>query len=239
MVETFEINTSYNKVAGILSLPNIETECPCVVLCHGLISSKESSKYVVLSEELNRVGIAACRFDFHGCGESGGSIAETTLTIRVENLNGVVKYVRNHRHINSEQIGVLGSSFGGSTCVIEGARDESIKCLSLWATPYKLDKEDEGTISGIQFNESIYADFLTYDILGEAKKLSRVLVIHGEMDEVVPCAEGKVIYDRIKEPKRLEIIEGADHIFSDPAHREKAIALALNWFTRYLLGRSF
>ena len=236
MVEPFEIATRYNKVVGVLSTPESGSEYPCVILCHGLISSKESSKYVALSEQLNSSGIAACRFDLHGCGESGGNIAETTLTIRVENLNGVVEYVRNHSRIDREKIGILGSSFGGSTCVIKVARDERIKCLSLWATPYRLDKEDGGTISGIQFNESIYTDFLTYDILGEAKKVSCALVIHGEFDEVVPCVEGRAIYDRIKEPKKLEIIKGADHVFSDPTHREKAITLALNWFKRYLLG---
>jgi dipeptidyl aminopeptidase/acylaminoacyl peptidase len=201
-----------------------------------LISSKESSKYVALSEELHSIGIAACRFDFHGCGESGGNIAETTLTIRVENLHGVVEHVRNHNHIDRRKIGILGSSFGGSTCIIQGARDKSINCISLWATPYKLEKEDDGKISGIQFNESIYTDFLTYDILGEAKRLSRALVIHGKLDEVVPCAEGKAIYDQIKEPKKLEIIEGADHVFSSPPHRDKAITLALNWFKTYLSG---
>ena len=236
MVEVFEIDGLYNKVAGVLSIPETGKQYPCVILCHGLVSSKESSKYIALSERLNRAGIAACRFDFHGCGESEGNLAETTLTIRVENLNRVVNYARNHLHIDGEQMGILGSSFGGSACIIEGARDNGIKGISLWATPHKLDREDEGTISGIRFNESIYTDFLTYDILEEAKSLSHVLVIHGEMDEIVPCAEGKAIYDRIKQPKRLKIIEGADHVFSDPAHREEAIVLALDWFKKYLLG---
>jgi uncharacterized protein len=236
MVETFEITTTYNKVAAILSMPETGTECSCVVLCHGLISSKESSKYVALSEELNNTGIAACRFDFHGCGESGGNIAETTLTIRVENLRSIVEYVRGHSRIDEDRIGILGSSFGGSTCIIEGARDKRIKCLSLWATPYRLEKDDDGKISDIEFDDSIYTDFLTYDVLGEAEKLSHALVIHGEMDEVVPCAEGEAIYDRIKEPKQLEIIGGADHVFSKPAHRDKAISLALNWFRMYLSG---
>ncbi len=237
MLETFEIRTLYNKVAGILSIPDAGGIFPCVVLCHGLVSSKESSKYVTLSERLNSIGIAACRFDFHGCGESGGNIAETTLTIRVENLNGVVEHVRNHNRLDGDRIGILGSSFGGSTCVIKGAGDERIKCISLWATPYKLEKEDDGKISDIRFNDTIYADFLTYDILAKAEKLSRTLVIHGELDEVVPCSEGKAIYERIKDPKKLEIIQGADHVFSHLPHREEAISLALDWFRTYLLSR--
>jgi dipeptidyl aminopeptidase/acylaminoacyl peptidase len=237
MAETFKIDTRYNRVVGILSIPKNGKEYPCVILCHGLISSKESSKYLALSEELNGAGIATCRFDFHGCGESGGNIEETTLTIRVENLDAVVEYVLSHTCIDRERIGILGSSFGGSTCIVKGAGDERVKCISLWATPHKLEKEDDGRISGVQFNESIYSDFATYDLLGEAKKLSRTLVIHGELDEVVPCTEGKAIYDRIKKPKKLEIIKGADHVFSNLPHRERANSLSLNWFRRYFLGR--
>ena len=37
--------------------------------------------------------------------------------------------------------------------------------------------------------------------------------------------------------KDLEIIEGGDHVFSDPSHRERVINLALNWFDKYLLKR--
>ncbi|MDD5008728.1 MAG: prolyl oligopeptidase family serine peptidase, partial [Syntrophorhabdaceae bacterium] len=86
------------------------------------------------------------------------------------------------------------------------------------------------------FKENIYDDFAEYDILSEAKKVSSALVVHGEIDEVVPFQEGKAIYRNIKKPKSIEIIKGADHIFSNPAHREKAINLTLNWFRRYLLS---
>ena len=60
------------------------------------------------------------------------------------------------------------------------------------------------------------------------------LVIHGDADEVVPCLEGIAIYERLQQPKMLEVIKGADHILSDPAHRERAISLALEWFRKYL-----
>jgi len=66
----------------------------------------------------------------------------------------------------------------------------------------------------------------------------RTLVIHGEADEVVPCAEGKAIYKHLSKPKAIEVIKGGDHVFSAEAHRTKAITLALNWFRRYLISDS-
>jgi len=236
VVEPFEIIALHNKISGIMTVPNGGKKYPCVILSHGLISSKESSKYVALSESLNEAGIASCRFDYHGCGESEGNIEETTLTARVANLDSITEYVVNHNFIDADKIGILGSSFGGSTCIVKAASDKRIKCITLWATPYRLEKKEDGNISDIKFNESIYTDFLSYDLLSEAAKISHALVLHGEIDETVPCSEGKSIYKCLKKPKKLEIIKGADHIFSNLSHREKAINLSLNWFRRYLLG---
>ena len=220
-----------------MAVPEGKGTFPCVVLSHGLISSKESSKYVAISERFAEAGIASCRFDYHGCGNSGGSIEETTLTIRLDNLNAIVDYVLHHRSVNPDRIGIIGSSFGGTAALIKSARDERIKCVSLWATPYVLAKEGNGSIDNIFFKDNIYTDFSTYDILSESENVSRALVIHGERDETVPCIEGKKIYENMQQPKRLEIIEGGDHVFSDPSHRERVIDLALNWFDKYLLNR--
>jgi uncharacterized protein len=235
MMELFEITSTFNKISGIMVLPEGKGTFPCVVLSHGLISSKESSKYVAISESFAKAGIASCRFDYHGCGDSGGNIEETTLTIRFDNLNAIIDFVLHHRCINPDKIGIIGSSFGGTAALIKSARDARIKCVSLWATPHLLLKEGNGSIDDIFFKDDIYTDFLTYDILSESGNVSCALVIHGEMDETVPSIEGKKIYENLQQPKSLEIIEGGDHVFSDPSHRERVINLALDWFDKYLV----
>ena len=207
---------------------------PCVVLSHGLISSKESSKYAALSESFAAVGVASCRFDYHGCGDSGGKIEETTLTKRLSNLDAVVDHVIRHHSVDPGKIGIIGSSFGGTTALIKTARDKRIRCVSLWATPHLLAKEGNGSIDSVFFKDDIYTDFLAYDILAEARGVSHALVIHGERDETVPCIEGKTIYENLQQPKQLEIIAGGDHVFSDPFHRDAVIRLALDWFHKYL-----
>ncbi|MCX7965946.1 MAG: alpha/beta fold hydrolase [Syntrophorhabdaceae bacterium] len=230
MMEIFELKSTYNTIRGVMTLPDGKGTFPCVILSHGLVSSKDSSKYIALSDALLKQNIATCRFDYHGCGESSGKIEETTLTIRLENLSAVIDFVINHKSIDKARLGILGSSFGGATAIIKAARDRRIKCISFLATPYKLEKKEDGDVSGIKFKDEIYKDFSQYHILSEAEKVSCGLGIHGDQDEVVPYEEGLEIFKHIKEPKRFELIKGADHVFSDPVHRQKVIELSVGWF---------
>jgi fermentation-respiration switch protein FrsA (DUF1100 family) len=53
-----------------------------------------------------------------------------------------------------------------------------------------------------------------------ARWLERVrtptLVIHGERDRVIPVALGRRLYDAVRGPKRLLIVEGGDHNDLEP-----------------------
>ena len=221
-------------ITGLLLIPEGSRRFPCVILSHGLVSSKESSKYIYLSERFCAAGIAACRFDYHGCGESGGNIGETTLTIRVRDLESVLDHVLGHHSIDEGRIGILGSSFGGSAALVEAAKNKKIRCAALWATPYMLEEKKDDSIADIPFQSTIYVDFSKYDLLADAQKVSHAIVVHGELDEVVPCFEGKAIYENLKRPKKLIVIKGADHTFTSLSHRDRAAEISLAWFKRYL-----
>ena len=235
MVEPFEIGPQERKVRGILSVPGGGGPFPCVILSHGLVSSRQSAKYVALSDILAAHRIASCRFDYHGCGESDGKIEETTLTERLANLESVTALVLGRPSIDARKLGLLGSSFGGCTSLVRAARDRRVACVCLWATPYRLGGREEPTPEGIDFREELYTDFARYDLLAEARNVRCGLVIHGEADEVVPAAQGTAIYENLGEPKAFEMIKGGDHTFSRAADRERAISVSLDWLGRFLL----
>ena len=59
-------------ISGVLHLPERGTP-PCVIASHGLLSSKDSEKYIALGERISKEGMAMLRFDFRGIGDSGGA----------------------------------------------------------------------------------------------------------------------------------------------------------------------
>lgn len=232
MTEQFELPAPALKMRGVLSIPDAPGKHPCVVISHGLISSKESSKSVALADAFLAAGIASCRFDYHGCGESEGNLKDTTLSIRLSNLETVVEHVRRQKIIDSRAIGLSGSSFGGSTTLLHASRDKTIRCAILMATPYRLERRTDDELDQVGFTD-IYEDFAKYDLLAEAGRVSRCLVIHGENDETVPLEEGMAIYQNLLAPKRFEVVKEGDHVFSDPTHRDQVIRLSVDWAKRF------
>lgn len=146
----------------------------------------------------------------------------------------MVEYVRQHRGIDPLAIGLSGSSFGGSTTLLHAANDKTVRCAILMATPYRLEKRPDDELDEIGFTD-IYEDFLKYDLLTEAAKVSRGLVVHGEKDETVPWQEGAAIYANLLEPKQFELVKGGDHVFSDLTHRNRVIRLSVDWARRFLM----
>jgi putative phosphoribosyl transferase len=59
------------------------------------------------------------------------------------------------------------------------------------------------------------------------------LLIVGGRDEVVIELNERA-FDQLRCEKRLEIVQGATHLFEEPGTLEQVARLARDWFVRYL-----
>jgi dipeptidyl aminopeptidase/acylaminoacyl peptidase len=50
------------------------------------------------------------------------------------------------------------------------------------------------------------------------------LILHGELDEVIPVSDARALREASGDRARLEVVPGADHRFSGEAHRERIIS---------------
>lgn len=232
--ERHSIPVGAERLAAVLHLPPTSGARPCVVASHGLAASKDSEKYLALADALGQVGLACCRYDFRGSGESDGRYTETTVRVRIEDLKAVLTYLKRLRGIDAEHIGLFGSSFGGFVSLWVGNRDP-VAALVTWATPATLAgmqrlKSEEVTSLGPAF----FAELSEGKYAEAPEGTAGVLVIHGDRDDLVSVTHAKLLWERARDPKELVILEGGDHRLSDPALRQRAIDHTVNWFLKYL-----
>jgi dipeptidyl aminopeptidase/acylaminoacyl peptidase len=222
------------KISGILHLPKTINPS-CVIASHGLLSSKDSEKYIAFGERTSKQGMAMLRFDFRGIGESEGKIEDDTVSRRISDLSAAIGFVKSRSDLGN-RIGLLGSSLGGYLSLIEASMEKEIRAVVIWATPFHLDdlgskkQEEDYPLPG----EAFFEDLPRHRLLPLLPKVSNGLVIHGEKDELVPVDQAWEIFHGLGAPKEIHIIEGADHRLTDPKHRQRALDLSVEWFKKYL-----
>ena len=63
-----------------------------------------------------------------------------------------------------------------------------------------------------------------------------ILIVGGDDDIVITL--NREAYARLRCEKRLSIVPGATHLFEEPGTLDQVVALATQWFTKYLTGKS-
>ena len=232
--EPVSFESEGQTIKGILHLPD-KKRPPCVIASHGLQSSKESEKFIAIGERFSQEEIAMLRFDFRGCGESGGTPEEDTVSRRIADLRAAIGFVRSYPGMGKKR-GLLGSSLGGYLSLIEASTDKEIRATVVWATPLHLDDmgvKKEGQEAPPP-GEAFLQDLPNHRLLPLLPRVSNCLVVHGSRDELVPMDQAWGIFQGLSSPKEIRVIEGGDHRFLDPAHRQRAIDLSVAWFKKFL-----
>jgi putative redox protein len=210
-------------------------------------SNKESEKLVALCWALAERGMLALRFDFAYSGESSGRFEDLTYSGEVEDLEAAFDFLR-QRPVG--KIGIVGSSMGGTVGLIFAAK-KNVDVLVAVAAPLHPEKITERLLSeeeahqwrkagfvvyhGQRINASLLDDLQKINVPEAAKTIScPVFIIHGESDEMVPVEEARELHALLAGPKKLRILQGADHRLSDPTLLNEALTDTIDWITRHL-----
>src|SRR4030042_739666 len=126
-----------HKISGILHLPDRERP-PCVIASHGLLSSKNSEKYIAIGHRTSEEGMAMLRFDFGGIGESEGGEEDNTVSKKLIDLSSAIHFIRSYPSLGN-RMGLVGASLGGFLSLLGASRDEEIQAGGVWATPFHMD----------------------------------------------------------------------------------------------------
>jgi uncharacterized protein len=240
-------NARVQRLCGIIHHPN-EKPKAAAILCHGMGSSKESEKFILLGRELAARGALALRFDFACSGESEGRFEEVTYSGEAEDIGAAYEAVAKH---GIEKIAVVGSSMGGTAALLFAAGGKPLAALATIAAPVHPEKFAARFLTaqqrrdwrekvfivynGLRLNATLLQDVERIDVAAAARRISTpALVLHGDRDPTVPVEEGRELYAALAGPKRLVILHGAEHRLTG-AHLQKAVDETSEWLTEYLL----
>jgi len=98
-----------------------------VILCHGFGGSSSGAGHPEYARALERAGYVALRFDFRGCGASGGERGRVICAEEVEDLRSAITFLQAQDGIDAARIGVIGASLGGSVAILAAALDQRIR----------------------------------------------------------------------------------------------------------------
>lgn len=245
MKESITFYSDGLKIRGNLQVPR--ENAPCVVTLHGLEGDKDEGKWPTVAHELCKNGYACLRFNFRGCGRgkerSEGEFEDLTLTARIRDYKSALVFLQTSGRVDTNRVGVIGSSLGGMVAI--AAEERRARAVVTLAAPCKIPRYKKPLIpkrkgefyvlpSGRRFREDFYEDMGEYDLCKSVQKAPPILIIQGGSDEIVPLSHAQILFNHAKNPRKLEVIAGADHVFSNPKHLKKAIRFALEWFDTYL-----
>lgn len=238
------------QIVGMLHLPNRKNP-PIVIMLHGWAMGKHGNPqftFVRFARELAGKGFAALRFDFRGVGDSEGEFRDYNLTSSLEDLHAAMNSLE-ELNLDPSGIGILGWSMGGETAVLFAAKDRRVKCVVTWASPaYSKDlwnaallgelrrkKVSIDEFSGLpMFWRSSLVDFKCKPYREIRKIKAPILVVNGTEDNLVTTSQAEKLYKNARKPKKLVLINGANHGFYQEPHKKQLFEETLNWYKKWL-----
>ncbi|MBP1764423.1 MAG: Serine aminopeptidase [Firmicutes bacterium] len=229
------------QLAGVVHEP-AAANGKVLVLCHGFRGSKEGGgRAVFLAEQARMKNFTVVRFDF---------TPTECVTNQIQEIRAVVVYCR---AILGQQIILLGRSLGGSASLAFAADDGKLTGLCLWSTPCDLhetfrlalgnnyqrlaegrDIQVEDEYGKLELSPHFIADFDCYDLVTCVQRISGLplLVLHGGADAVVHLQQADTLFRHAGEPKKMVVIDGADHQFSQ--HATQATEAVIAWLETFV-----
>ena len=242
---TFKHTLGIN-LCGIIDDPLESFDNPIIIIAHGFTSSKNSSSYKKILENLSKAKISTFRIDLFGHGESGGDFSDITISKGKDSVLSAINYLKS---LGYKNIGLFGSSFGGISSIMAASESKDIFCLSLkspvtnWLDISTVKKEgllERWKKDGYRiYNEGSFESKLKFDIVEDAKKniafdvasniLVPTLIVHGDKDEIVSY-EGSVELARLMLNAKLHTVKEANHNYSSSTEHFEEMSEVISKF---------
>ncbi len=207
---------------------------PGVLFVHGWGGTQEDD--LILARHISRLGCVCFTFDLRGHASTSARRNEVTPRENLEDVLAAYDLLAAHDSVDSNAIGVIGSSYGGYLGAILTA-ERHVDWLSLrvpalypdseWETPKaKIDRDE------LNAYRSIYLDVRSNRALRACAEFKGdALIVESEFDTVVahPAVASYAGAFRQAHSLTYRVLDGADHRLSDPECRAASRNIVSNW----------
>jgi putative phosphoribosyl transferase len=185
-----------------------------VVFAHGSGSSRHSARNRSVADALQQGGFATLLLDLLTEQEdlTDARTAEFRFDIPLlaDRLVGAIDWAEAHSELASLRIGLFGASTGAAAALIAAARRP-------------------GAVRAV-VSRGGRPDLAERSL--DAVAAPTLLIVGGRDDVVIEL--NRLAFERLKEPKALEIVPGATLLFEEAGALDHVARLAEDWFRRYL-----
>jgi putative phosphoribosyl transferase len=210
-MNTTELNILVHQgimVKGTLNIPRHPESL--VIFSHGSGSSRFSLRNRFVADVLNKNGIATLLSDLLTEGEDKVIENRFNINLLTQRLVKVTEHAAKLSVLKGLFLGYFGASTGAASALKAAAQlKDSIK-----AVVSRGGRPD-----------------LAKDALPKVK--APTLLIVGSLDKVV-IELNESAFASMRCEKKLQVVEGATHLFEEAGKLEEVAHLAINWFTSYL-----
>ncbi|HEX8762035.1 MAG TPA: alpha/beta family hydrolase [Pseudonocardiaceae bacterium] len=201
------IESQGGDLAGDLTVPFHPVGI--VVFAHGSGSSRHSSRNRAVAEVLQQRGFATLLLDLLTEAEEQVDVRTRQLRFDVGLLAGrvttAVEQIREHAVVRGLPVGLFGASTGAAAALVAAAHDHSVRAV--------VSRGGRPDLAG--------------DALGRVQ--APTLLIVGGLDVQVLDLNRQASL-QLAAASRIEIVQGATHLFEEPGALEEVARLAAGWF---------
>ncbi|MCP4542368.1 MAG: alpha/beta fold hydrolase [Chloroflexi bacterium] len=219
-----------------------------IILVHGIGGNRAQLLDDAALLVANDYGVLL--FDLRNSGHSEGDL--TTLGyLEALDVGGALDFLSAQPECSAEHVGLLGHSMGGATAILAAARYPQIKAVIAQSTFTSVEDNIGDSLKALTGLPPFpFAPLVAWfgereaDIdMGQISPLDAigaispraVMIVHGELDEVISAQNAPRLYAAAGEPKDLYVIPGAGHGGLPQTQPEEYERHIVGFFDRYLL----
>ena len=248
MERSFVLHSGDMQIPCISTEPDFGPVRRCIIGVHGFCGSKNSPILVDLAEEMGIFGAAMVRFDLPAHGDSPVTDWGLSLEKCTDTLIAVTRWAQ--QTYPETEIGIFATGFGAFVTLValDELREIPDRLKLVLQTPdlhmaqsllnmANMTEEEfhksGRVVIGATMKRAVEVPYSFYEELRSNLVYYNyrmpMLLLHGELDEVVPYSYLEP-FRRFNTRSRLVTIPGADHQFRGEGQWDMVVDLTRDWF---------